>query len=164
MELWDILDENGNRTGKIVERGKPMKKDEYHLVVFAWIRNSKGEYLISKRTANKTFPNKWEITGGSAVVGESSLQAVLRGVKEELGLTLNKDNGKKIMRLVYPNTECSYIADIWLFEQDIDVSELTYQSDEVCDAKWIKKEQIEELIQENKFVKHEFISKCWTNI
>jgi hypothetical protein len=25
MELWDILDENGNRTGRYVERGKPMK-------------------------------------------------------------------------------------------------------------------------------------------
>jgi len=32
-ELWDILDENGNVTGRFHERGKPMNKGEYHLEV-----------------------------------------------------------------------------------------------------------------------------------
>ncbi len=28
MELWDILDINGNKTGKIVERGKLLNKGQ----------------------------------------------------------------------------------------------------------------------------------------
>jgi predicted N-acetyltransferase YhbS len=40
-ELWDVYDKNRNKTGKIVERGKPMSQDEYHLVVEIWIKNSK---------------------------------------------------------------------------------------------------------------------------
>jgi len=28
MEFWDILDGNGNKTGKTVEHGKPMRQDE----------------------------------------------------------------------------------------------------------------------------------------
>lgn len=32
-ELWDILDENGNKTGRLRERGTPMRKGEYHLVI-----------------------------------------------------------------------------------------------------------------------------------
>lgn len=161
MELWDIRDENGIITGRTVERGKSMKTGEYHLVVFAWIRNSKGEYLISKRTPNKSAPNMWETTGGSAIVGEESMQAILREVKEELGITLNKENGKKIMRLLHPNAKSPYISDVWLFEHDIEISELTYQQEEVCDAQWVEKERIQELIREKTFVEHEFVSKCW---
>lgn len=26
MELWDILDEDGNKTGRIIERGKELKE------------------------------------------------------------------------------------------------------------------------------------------
>ena len=60
MELWDILDGNGNKTGKTVERGKTMRQDEYHLSVHIWIKNSNGEFLITKRTANKKIlPNMW---------------------------------------------------------------------------------------------------------
>ena len=34
--------------------------DGYHLVVHVWIRNSKGEYLISQRSANRpTYPLMW---------------------------------------------------------------------------------------------------------
>ncbi|WP_259472748.1 hypothetical protein [Clostridium estertheticum] len=38
MELWDILDANGEKTGKTVERRRPMGQDEYHLVVNVWIK------------------------------------------------------------------------------------------------------------------------------
>ena len=48
-ELWDILDENGNKTGCLHERGKPMRKGEYHLTVNVWIENDNGEYLIHGR-------------------------------------------------------------------------------------------------------------------
>ena len=89
IELWDILDEDGNKTGELVARGRPMKQDEYHLVVHVWIRNSKGQFLISKRTPNKTFPNMWETTGGSAIKGEDSLSAALREVREEIGINLS---------------------------------------------------------------------------
>jgi hypothetical protein len=30
-ELWDIVDEYGNKTGRLHERGTPMKNGEYHL-------------------------------------------------------------------------------------------------------------------------------------
>jgi len=39
-ELWDVLDIDGNKTGRIHERGKPMQKGEGHLVVLIWILNS----------------------------------------------------------------------------------------------------------------------------
>ena len=52
-----------------------------------WIRNSKGEYLISQRSANRpTFPLMWECVGGSVVKGEDSMQGAIREAKEEVGI------------------------------------------------------------------------------
>lgn len=53
-ELWDIYDENRNKTGRFAERGVyRLKKGEYHIVVVALILNSKKEILITKRAATK---------------------------------------------------------------------------------------------------------------
>jgi len=154
MEFWDILDKNRKKTGRIVERGKPMNQDEYHLVVHVWIQNSKGEFLISKRTPNKTFPNMWESTGGSAVVGESSIQAALREVKEEIGIDLPQDKGECLFSLRRQHYDFPDFVDIWLFKQDICIDDVIYQPDEVCDAKWESKTDIISMIETGKFVDH----------
>lgn len=152
MELWDILDEDGNKTGKTVERGKPMKQDEYHLVVHVWIKNSSGEYLISKRTPNKTFPNMWETTGGSAIVGDDSLQAALREVKEEIGVDLSPERGKCLFRLKRQHKDFPDFTDVWLFNEDVDIRKVVYQPEEVCGAKWATPAQIRALIEAGEFV------------
>ncbi|MBS4537727.1 NUDIX domain-containing protein [Clostridium sp. D2Q-11] len=150
MELWDVLDKNRKKTRRIVERGKPMNPGEFHLVVFAFIKNSKGQILISKRTPNKAFPNTWEITGGSAIAGEDSFRAIVREVKEELGIELTS-NGRIIRSTVHEG-ECSYFADVWLFEQDIDIEDVICQPEEVSEAKLVSKEEIYRLFEEGIFM------------
>ena len=146
-ELWDAYDENRVKTGRIVERGHG--KDVYHLVVSVWIQNSKSEYLISRRSPNKPDPLMWECTGGSAVMGEDSLIAAIREVKEELGVTLNAENGRiftSIVRPWYPD-----ILDVWLFEQDVDIHTVVLQEGETCDAMWASKDSILKMIDEGTF-------------
>jgi len=158
MELWDILDENRNETGRVVERGKSMNTGEYHLVVFAIIINSKGQFIISKRTPNKTYPNTWEFTGGSALAGEDSLSAILREVKEELGVELIKRNGKVLKTIKYDTG--SYFADVWLFEQDVDIHDVACQPEEVSEARIVTKKEIIKLIKGDIFIKNTFITGC----
>ena len=94
-EIWDLYDENRELLGKDHVRGEQLPIDGYHLVVHVWIRNSKGEYLISQRSANRpTFPLMWECVGGSVVKGEDSLQGAIREVKEEVGVDLNPESGQ----------------------------------------------------------------------
>lgn len=53
-ELWDIYDENKNKTGRTAIRDVTiLQKGEYHIVVTGIILNSKNEILISKRATNK---------------------------------------------------------------------------------------------------------------
>ncbi|MBX4269605.1 NUDIX hydrolase [Clostridium estertheticum] len=152
MELLDILDGNGEKTGKTVERGKPMGQDEYHLVVQIWIKNRHGEFLITKRTPNKTIlPNMWETTCGSAIIGDDSLKAALREVKEEIGINLSPANGKFLFRLKRQHFDFPDFVDVWLFKQEVDMTEVIYQPEEVCGAKWATLNQIQSMIESGEF-------------
>ena len=153
MEQWDIVDEHGNRTGKTILKGTPMKKDEYHLSVSVWIQNDDGKYLISQRAPGKLAPNMWEITGGAAISGEDSLSAALRETKEELGITLYPRNGRVLKSYTYPHSNgdgAAYI-EVWLFRQNIDIDTIVLQKEETCNAKWASKEQIKQMIDQNIF-------------
>ncbi len=150
MELWDILNQNRMKTGGLVERGQPMKPGEFHLVVFAFIRNTNGQFLISKRSSEKTFPNTWEVTGGSAIAGDDSLKAIKREVKEELGIDMIGE-GKLLKNTKYEG-DFSHFADIWLFEQEIDMKHVICQPEEVSEAKLATKEEIKRLIEEDLFM------------
>ncbi len=152
VECWDIYDVNGNKTGRINERGKAIKQGGFHLVVHVWIRNRKGEYLISKRTPNKTFPNMWECTGGSAVAGENSLSAALREVREELGIALPPEKGNLWKRIVREYGSMPDLCDIWIFEYDALVETIIFQEGETCGAMWVKKDKIYEMINSGEFV------------
>jgi mutator protein MutT len=50
-----------------------------------------GEILLGKRAAHKQIcPNKWDIVGGHLEPGETPVQALLREVLEELGVTIEE--------------------------------------------------------------------------
>ena len=90
MEVWDILDENGNITGETMCKGdkKVWEEGIYHQGVDAWIINSENKILIQKRSPKKKLePNVWAMTGGSVIKGETLLEALKRETLEELGLT-----------------------------------------------------------------------------
>ena len=52
-ELRDLYDKNGNKTDKTYYKGEDIPKGYYPMVVMVVIRNSKGEFLMQKRTPNK---------------------------------------------------------------------------------------------------------------
>ena len=151
-ELWDILDENSNKTGYLHERGKPMRKGEYHLTVNVWIENDNGEYLISQRAPNKPMhPNLWECTGGNAITGDDSLTTALKEVNEELGVILEPQNGR-IIKHRSRHCVCGHcLVDVWLFKQNVDISSVSLSPDETCDVMWASSSEINRMIDKGTF-------------
>ena len=92
MEIWDILDKNGNPKGYTHLRGEPVADGDYHLVVDVFVTTPDKKLLLMRRHPDKPFGDSWEITGGSAVAGEESLTAAQRELAEETGLNLPKEN------------------------------------------------------------------------
>jgi len=146
-ELWDIYDCDRKPTGRFAERGKPMNRDDYHVVVQIWIHSSKGKFLISKRSPEKSHGNCWETTGGSVIAGETSFEGALREVREELGVTLDPKKGRLIAtrRYDYELWSCPAFLDIYYFEHDCPIEDVVLQQGETCDAKWATVEEIHAL-------------------
>ena len=95
IEFWDIYDSDKKPTGRTMKRNDWHLKDgEYHLTVLSVIRRTDGRFLITKRVMTKAWaPGHWEVSGGAAMAGESSAEAVRREVLEETGLDVNNFDG-----------------------------------------------------------------------
>lgn len=139
-EVWDLYDSKRNKTGCTVERGKTIPEGFYHLVVSVWIINNRGEYLLSQRHPDKSYPLRWECTGGAVLSGEDSFDGALREVNEELGIILNPKDGRRISRICREQTQDLY--DVWVFYIDADISDITLQETEVVDVKWVTCEEL----------------------
>ncbi len=148
QELWDIYNEQQEITGLKLERGKAIPQGFYHLVVSAWIVNSQGQYLLSQRHPNKSYPGYWECTGGSVLSGESSLLGAVREVEEELGIDLDANSGRLICRAKRDKEQDFY--EVWLFHADIAIEELKLQKTEVVNAQWVDMETLREMFATKK--------------
>ena len=151
-EMWDVFDKNGNKTGRLQKRGW-MESGNYHLVVFVWIINEKGDFLISKRAPDIRWPNKWACTAGSVVAGDDSITTALKEVREELGVILAPENGKRFKQYRNDITEdCGEFIDVWIFRQEVDICSVVLQPDETCDAMWASAEKIRQLVEQDMFI------------
>ena len=156
MEVWDLYNEKRELVGRDHIRGEEIPEGCYHLVVHAWIRNSKGEFLISQRSADrKSFPLMWECVGGSVTKGEDSLTGALREIEEEVGLILPAEKGKLIkteVRKYVDRVRFADILDVWLFdyEGEVDLSKAT--TEEVAQTKWMSLDEMREYLDAGKFV------------
>ena len=149
MELWDVLDRDGNPTGRTVARHKiQLKNGEYHLVVHIWILDKKGRVLLQRRADDKPLmPGEWAATGGAAIAGENSMEAARREVFEELGVATNEQDLQLISRIVRKNS----FLDVYLLERTIPLEDLVLQRSEVAQAKWVPLEKFKQMVADGEY-------------
>ena len=149
MELWDVYDSQGNVTGRVKERGSCFEEGEYHLAASLWIISSEGKTLLQKRSMAKSLhPGLWNITGGAASAGESSVEACIREVAEEIGFSLQPQDIKLLERSFHKDN----IFDDYIITRDFDINEAVLQPEEVTELCWFTIEEIRALYAEGKFM------------
>ena len=146
-ESTDLYDENKNLTGEKLFREKGTKlivpKGRYSVVVLAFIENSKGEFLFQMTSKRKK--NVWATTGGHVKSGQTSKEAIIEEIKEELGIDINEDEVKLFKTYKYDDA----FKDVFYIKKDIDINSLTYEKDEVEYVKYLTKDKILDLINNN---------------
>jgi len=156
MEKWDLYTKYREKTGKEHIRGNELPDGCYHLVVHVWIKNSKGEYLISQRAADRpTYPLMWECVGGSVIKGESSIEGAIRETKEEVGTSLLPEQGRLLfskIRGIIDGKKFNDIMDVWLFEYNGEISLENATTAEVADCRWMTAGEIKQLYDRGEFV------------
>ena len=94
MEMWDLYDRHGQKTGETWERVRAhdIPEGRYHIVCDILIRHQDGEFLLTLRDpAKDIYPGCLEASaGGSALAGETPEEAARREMWEETGLTAEK--------------------------------------------------------------------------
>lgn len=139
-ELWDLLDAERNPTGKTLERGKPIPKGYYHIIIEVWTMLPDGRLLLTKRHPDKPmFPGMWEGTAGSVVAGESSLQGAIRELSEETGLCALPE---QMRLLASEQTECDF-QDSYLYQCPDMEPPLRLQPEEVVDSTFVTLEELD---------------------
>lgn len=151
MELLDIYDADGQATGLVCERGKPLVKGQYHLAAEIWIMDARGRFLIQRRSKEKRIlPDIWAMTTGLMISGETSLKGCIRETEEEMGIKLSAERVRFIRRIV----RTDMIWDVYLAFHDCDINDLKLQEEEVSEAKWADIDTLKKMLMEGTFYKY----------
>lgn len=147
-ELWDVYDLSGRLLERKIGRGENLRSGEYHLVVHIWIIDSHKRLLIQRRIKpSGQHESHWFCTAGSAVSGETSVQAAVRETYEEIGICLQSRDFRLLKRLV--SSDCFY--DIWFAYWDGDIRTLKLDSAEVLSVKWTSIPDLKKMFSNGSF-------------
>ncbi|MRH99897.1 NUDIX domain-containing protein [Kriegella sp. EG-1] len=97
-ELIDILDANGNLTGKTAMKTDAHKNGWFHQTIHVWFYTLNGEILLQQRGKDKdTYPLLWDVSvAGHISAGETIKKAAIREIEEEIGIKLKTEQLEKI--------------------------------------------------------------------
>lgn len=97
-ELIDILDSEGNPTGERCLKSIAHQFGYFHATIHVWLYTKDEKILLQKRApTKKVFPNLWDISvAGHIGSGEEIMQAAVREVQEEIGLSISEQDLIKI--------------------------------------------------------------------
>ena len=151
IEVCDVYDMNGNKTGEVFERGEILKEGQYHLAANVWIINSNLQILIQKRSKlKKNLPNIWATHGGCVSAGENSLSACIREAYEEIGIVIQAKHIKPLTRSISEHL----IMDNYIIVQEFSISSAALQSEEVSEIKWISLDELEYMVKNEDFFEY----------
>ena len=147
-EYWDLYDANRNPLGKTIKRGDAFAEGEYYVCCEVWVQNSEGKLLMTQRHPDKKAGGLWEFTGGGVLAGETTKQAAVRELEEELGVTAEEID----LSLLDVYQHKNYFMDIYVVKKDVEPATLVLQPEEVVDAKWVSHEELLHMIEEKQVV------------
>jgi ADP-ribose pyrophosphatase YjhB (NUDIX family) len=147
MEIWDLYDEKGNKTGETWERSraKEIPEGRYHIVCDILIRHRDGDFLLTLRDSRKEmYPGCWEASaGGSALAGETPEEGARREMQEETGLKAEK------LELISITRKPDSRSVVYAFIAMVDAAKdsVMLQEGETVDYQWMKLSALRKMIR-----------------
>ena len=159
LELFDVLDDNGCKTGVVRERGVCHRDGTAHAAAHIWVvRRHAGrlEVLLQKRSAEKdSNPGSFDTSAaGHVAAGDTVIEAAVRELEEELGITadpaeleylgIHHNAYQDIFHgRVFRDNE---FISVYAYYKDVDEKSLTLQETEVESVRWMSVDECLEVI------------------
>lgn len=155
-ELLEVVTEDGEIIKTLPRSDIHGNPSLIHRVVHVLVFNSKGELILQKRSMNKDVAaGKWDTSvGGHVNCGETIDEAVIREMREELGIINSKP--KFLYTYIHSNP---YETELVYTYSCIYDGELNFNRDEIDEIRLWRIDEIERLFDEGIFsenFKHEF--------
>lgn len=149
MEIFDVVDENGNPTGEKVERSVAHANGVRHRTAHIWIVRKvmdKWQVLLQKRAMTKdSFPGRYDTSSaGHIQAGYEPLESAIRELEEELGIvatpnqlefagTFRVQYEKEFHNKLFKDNE---IAFVYLYLGKVDIEQVMVQEEELECVEW----------------------------
>lgn len=152
MELIDIYDDLGQKSGKSEEKDEVHRKALIHRGVCVWIINSRREILLQTRNSHVMFPDMLDISfSGHIRAGETPLEAVKREGLEELGIHIETDKLKYLFSCrEYGGIDGYFeneIDDVFLYRADIPIDAYSFCDNEVKEVRYIPLDEFKRMVE-----------------
>ncbi len=154
-ELFDVLDEKGNKTGITKPRSAVHRDGDWHKAVHIWIIRD-GEILLQRRAPQKdSYPNMLDVScAGHLDAGEEATACAVRELKEELGLDANPSDFELIAQISTstrprPGFINNEFKDIFVLRTDKGPEDMTFQKEEVAEVVYVSLAKLKEMIDEH---------------
>lgn len=157
IELIDVLDENGVKTGEILPRDEIHKKGLWHRSIVVAIINDKNEILLQQRSEQKEKnAGMWDISvAGHLSTGQDALSAAAREINEEVSINLGYHVDIKSFRYMFSYRIAQKFSDDFIENQfydffilrkeDLNIKDVKMQESEVQAVKFVDINELEEM-------------------
>lgn len=151
LELFDVLDADGKKTGVVRERSLVHMDGVPHRTAHIWVvrKNKDKTYdlLLQKRSRGKdSYPGCYDISSaGHVQAGDEFLPSAIRELKEELGIEAGEEDlefagyHKGYMEEVFYGRmfRDSEVSAVYVYSKPVDADRLTLQKEEVESVMWM---------------------------
>ena len=154
MEIFDIVDAEGNPTGQTVDRKTAHREGIRHRTAHIWVIRERGgryQVLLQKRSMNKdSFPGRYDTSSaGHIQAGDGILESALRELGEELGIHAAPEELEKAGRFAIAYEKEFHnrmfrdneIAFVYVLRREVDEKSLVLQTEEVEAVEWFDLEE-----------------------
>ncbi len=152
-EYFDILDENGNKTGKTKLRSEVHRDGDWHKAVHIWIINDKGDILLQRRCATKdSNPNMLDISSaGHLTAGDDSLSGAIRELKEELNIDIEPNELQFIKTIKRSSKYTSTFInnefdDLYILRTTKSIDDMKYQEEEISEIFYVPYKEFKSMV------------------
>lgn len=164
MEFLDIVDENGDPTGEIIDRENAHTKGIRHRTAHIWLLRKCGgkvQILLQKRAENKSsYPACYDISSaGHIPAGVDYVPSALRELKEELGVDALAEELTSCGKRTIVSDDVFFgkefhdrqVSKVFVMWRDIDEKDFILQKEEVDSVRWVDFEYCIEAVKTNSF-------------
>lgn len=156
LELFDLCDSEGNKTGAVSARmtvhAEGLKHRTAHIWVVRQSENGGWQVLLQQRSARKdSFPGCYDVSSaGHVAAGDDYLESAQRELREELGIEAQPeelefagrfDSGDILAEFDGVPFHDREISSVYIYRKEIDESRLCLQPEEVDGVRWMDYEE-----------------------